>query len=119
MKNRFLSILLCLMTLIGCQNKSSFSEIFFNSECGLPCWNNLIPGQSIEDGFQDWIDKSPFIDGSTISKISDRGFFDAIYIINFKDIKVGSNLYYKDHKLYALWISGKLNISLKNLILAT
>lgn len=107
--------LLALILLSGCAPDRSFGEVLFNSTCEYPCWQKLEPGISLDQDFQTWFSENTDVDKDSLSALTNRKLFDPIYVFHYKNYKVGSNIFFKDHLLYATWFSGNLDISLGKL----
>lgn len=113
---KWILLLILVMLLSSCSKTKSFSEVLFESDCELPCWQGLQPGISKEQDFQKWFINNTKIVYESLSLITNRGEFNSIIVYQYKDYDVGANMYYKDNVLYALWFSGQTNISIKTLI---
>ncbi len=59
-------ILLIFLFLVACGTSSSESSILDKSSCKLPCWNNIVAGQTIEDELLEILENLPDIDQKSI-----------------------------------------------------
>ena len=116
--------LLLLLVISACTAKPDNVSILENSNCKLPCWNNITVGQTSKDEVLQYIENSAGIDPKTIQITDDTSdVFDQRIFFSFRQGWIASQspdlrveIHLADNVVGQLTICGELNISINDIV---
>lgn len=100
-----------ILLLISACAPSNSESILNNSVCDLPCWNNIIPGQTTEKDFMVIIEELPSIDQDSIVNVGKpwNTFDNRIYVSVSRNLDLET--YILNDRVAMMGFSGALSMS--------
>lgn len=117
-------ILVILLLVTACTERSPESSILEKSNCDLPCWNNIIVGQTKESDLLQVLESLPIVDQSSIQNtnqpwsIFDNKIYFAIHqdSTEKQDPKIRGYAYLSENIISQLILCGELHTTIGDIV---
>lgn len=117
-------ILLMFLFVVACVTSTDESSILDKSSCKLPCWNNIIVGQTTENELLQTLEHLPDVDQESIQNVHQPwNIFDNQILFIFKQSwtlsqkpKIRSVAYVTDNKVSEITFCGELRIFMGDIV---